>query len=83
VKRDSDAVVSHTMHSTGEYVFLTAIETLRDGRLAFLGSTGSFGAFVSTDTDAMLLVADSSGNDLTALQIVSTIVDYSAGASIH
>jgi hypothetical protein len=78
-----DAVVSHTMHSTGEYVFLTAIETLRDGRIAFLGSTGSFGAFASTDTDAMLLVADSSGNDLTALQIVSTIVDYSAGASIH
>lgn len=78
-----DPVLSHTMHSTGEYIFLTAIETLRDGRIAFLGSTGSFGAFVSTDTDAMLVVTDTSGNDLTTQEIVSTIVDYSTGASTH
>lgn len=64
---------SQTVRSTGQYTFVSAIESLEDGRLAFLGSTGPWNGFVSTDTDAMLLVTNQSGNGLRFPQIVSTV----------
>ena len=59
--------------SAGEYTFISAIQRLRNGRLAFLGSTGPWNGFVSTDTDAMLLVVDAFGNALNTAPIVSAV----------
>ena len=64
-----------TLRSAGQYTFLTAIESLKSGRLAFLGSTGPWHGFVSTDTNAMLLVTDASASDLNAPEILSNIID--------
>jgi hypothetical protein len=61
------------LRSSGPYVFLGGIEQLRDERLALVGSTGNVGAFVSTDTDAVLIVTDVSQADLSA-SIISTVV---------
>lgn len=62
------------LRSTGPYAFLGGIEQLRNDRLALFGSTGSFGALVSTDTDAMLIVTDVSDGDLSP-EIISTVID--------
>jgi hypothetical protein len=62
------------LRSTGPYAFLLGIEQLQDERLALFGSTGTFGGFVSTDTDAMLIVTDATDGDLSA-DIKSTVVD--------
>jgi hypothetical protein len=64
---------SQTVHSTGQYTFVSAIESLEDGRLVFLGSTGRWNGFGSTDTDAMVLVTSESGGGLYFPQIVSTV----------
>ncbi len=61
------------LRSTGPYFFLGDIEQLPNERLALVGSTGNFGAFVSTDTDAALIVTDLSHADLSS-PIVSTVV---------
>jgi hypothetical protein len=67
---------TRNLRSTGTHVFLAGIQALRGGRVAFLGSTGAFGVFESTDTDAMLVVADIADGDLSSA-IVSTVVDWS------
>ncbi|HET7131832.1 MAG TPA: hypothetical protein VFJ95_06265 [Gammaproteobacteria bacterium] len=69
---------SETLRSTGEYTFLTRIEPLRNGRLAFLGSTGPWNGFTSTDTSAMLLVTRTSAGGLGTPSIVSTIMTHTA-----
>lgn len=76
--QSGDVLWTQRLRSTGPRVFLRTIEQLRDQRLALLGSTGSFGAFVSTDTNAMLMVTEIADGDLGA-PVVSTIVN-SAGA---
>lgn len=61
------------LRSAGQYTFISAIQTLKDGRLAVLGSTGPWNGFVSTDTDAMLLVMDASGDEIRMPEVVSSV----------
>lgn len=82
--RDMDAVVNRLsapgdllwvrrLRSTGPYTFLAGIKPLRDGRLALFGSTGPLGEYVSTDTNAMLVVTDVADGDVSA-KIASIVV---------
>lgn len=71
---------SRTMSSAGEYVFLADIDALDDGRLAFLGSTGPWNGFTSTDTSALLLVTGAPERDLGSLEPISNIIDVSRDA---
>lgn len=75
VSASGDVLWSQALRSTGPYTFLTRIEPLANGRLAFLGTTGAWNGFTSTDTDAMLFVTSGSGSGLEAPEIVSRLVD--------
>jgi hypothetical protein len=81
VSPSGDLIWSQTLHSAGQFTFLGGIELLRDGRLAFLGSTGPRNGFVSEDTNAMLVVTGTSEGDLSGSEIVSSVVDCAAVAS--
>ena len=71
--RAGEIVWRQIVRSTGQYTFVSAIESLQDGRLAVMGSTGPWNGYVSMDRNAMLLVMDTSGDDPKMPEIVSTI----------
>jgi outer membrane protein assembly factor BamB len=64
------------LRSIGPYTFVSTIETLADGRLSFLGTTGPWNGFTSDDTDAMVLVTGASERDLDVPEVVTHVVDW-------
>ena len=77
VSSSGNQVWKRTLRSAGQYTFLSAIEVLRDGRLALVGATGPWNGFTSMDTDAMVIVTGISEPDLgqETPEVVSHIVE--------
>ena len=77
INSSGNQVWKRTLRSAGQYTFLSAIEVLRDGRLALLGATGPWNGFTSMDTNAMVIVtgiSDTDGGQETP-EVVSHIVE--------
>jgi len=77
VSSSGNQVWKRTLRSAGQYTFLSAIEVLRDGRLALVGATGPWNGFTSMDTNAMVIVTGISDADRgqETPEVVSHIVE--------